>query len=427
MFSIVPILLIALPALLFLEVGLLIRKRADPQTVEPRTLLYLAWVSLGSLAALLASWVFQLPILRYASVLAPILPAMLTLTFLHLRAWNSLAARSKTAILTVLLLLALLAAGRLWFLLARADGRQYDPILAGLALTVVTACLHLAWTRGSRAPALFGASALLYLAVFNLLDWSALSLPSDAGPAWQAVLGGLAYLTVPGLTVAALAALTGSLFRVFPDQPATRLARIGQVALLPALLAAFGYTFVWFSLWDGTDDGIRWIILLAVAGIAAVSAATVIAMQASGWRRWIGVPFLVAVIAPLFFIGNFDFGRDARLSNYTVTEGRAARIQAAIESYKAETGRYPSSLADLAPGELWRVPLPMVIPGEGWCYDSGADFYRLGLVFREHWSSPKLAMRLYASAGEAPQPSWTCGGRLDELRARYDPAFAAPP
>ncbi len=48
-----------------------------------------------------------------------------------------------------------------------------------------------------------------------------------------------------------------------------------------------------------------------------------------------------------------------------------------------------------------------MIYGLDWCYEGGEDYFHLGYVTREHWSSPELVIRSFSSAGDDPD------GRLD--------------
>ncbi len=223
---------------------------------------------------------------------------------------------------------------------------------------------------------------------------------------------------IPGFVITTTAILVSrSLKSGFGSEESGRVSRkslIAQWGLIFVLLASTVYTFMWLWLWDGTDDGVRFILLLMATVITIVSIALIIAMTSSGWQRWIGVPFAGLVLALLY--GGVTIIRD-RYTNYSVTEERAFRVQRAIENYHAKTGWYPLALDDLTPGELWRIPLPMIMPDQRWCYEGGSNYYRLGLVYREHWSSPYLSIHVYASDGDFPEESWVCDQKLTELQA----------
>ena len=131
-----------------------------------------------------------------------------------------------------------------------------------------------------------------------------------------------------------------------------------------------------------------------------------------GWRRWFGLVLVVSVVGLTSWTVKFPGNS---FHPYDVTEERAARIQKAIETYHAKTSWYPLALKELIPGELLRIPLPMIIPGQSWCYQGGPNYYRLGAVYREHWSSPYLSVRVYASAGDVPDTTWECDEKLSNL------------
>ncbi len=61
-----------------------------------------------------------------------------------------------------------------------------------------------------------------------------------------------------------------------------------------------------------------------------------------------------------------------------------------------------------------------MLRGESWCYQGGDDYYRLGSIYRDFFSSP-LSYRVYASAGDPPAEPSSCEKRLVELKAKYDP------
>jgi hypothetical protein len=114
-------------------------------------------------------------------------------------------------------------------------------------------------------------------------------------------------------------------------------------------------------------------------------------------------------------------------SHHRVTEANAARLQEAVERFQAKTGSYPADLEALVPGELWWIPQPMNLPGQDWCYEGGPDYYRLGTIYREHWSAPFLLVRVYASAGNLPETSWICDERVAELRSELAARFNTAP
>jgi hypothetical protein len=135
----------------------------------------------------------------------------------------------------------------------------------------------------------------------------------------------------------------------------------------------------------------------------------------TGWRRWSGLFFTALILGAVFW--TFRYPGNS-YHPYPITEARAARIQQAIEHYHDRTWSYPNKLSSLVPLELLRVSRPMIMTGQGWCYESGPDYYRLGTIFREHWSAPDLSVRIYASAGTLPDTGWVCDERLAQLKQK---------
>jgi hypothetical protein len=102
-----------------------------------------------------------------------------------------------------------------------------------------------------------------------------------------------------------------------------------------------------------------------------------------------------------------------------LTEERAGRASQAIEAYYAREGRYPQDLRQLTPWYVLSLPGPVIIYGQDWCYDGGDDYYRLGYVYREHWSDPRLTGRIYRTIGEAPDLHGMCEEEIIALQRRY--------
>jgi hypothetical protein len=422
--------LFASPILLLVIIGTLIRARGNPETSGRRYFLFLIWVSIGSLAILLLNWVIQLSVYFYLTSLFPIVPGVVVLTLMHWREWKALSNRAKIPIVSAIVLLAVMTAAQIVALSLRSEELQLEPILFGLVLLTVTAFLLIAWKWGNRYPTLLGVFAILYLMLFNLAEMGSLSLPSESMPGWLNVLGALAYLALPGFTIPVMAILTVNMLDTIhaseDSKPAAWRSVFGKLILVLFLLASLLYTFRWLWIWDGMDDGIRMFFMMMVSVIAAISGTLMIILTVSGWRRWAGLIFAMVVIGSIYIAILTGFGLGEESAIYTVTEERALRIQEAIEDYRAKNGRYPMELDDLIPGELWRIPAPMIMPEQGWCYQGGSNYYRLGAVYREHWSSPYLEVRVYASGGNIPEGTWECDERLAEVMSQSS-IFGPPP
>jgi hypothetical protein len=111
--------------------------------------------------------------------------------------------------------------------------------------------------------------------------------------------------------------------------------------------------------------------------------------------------------------------RAQRVDFRQLTEERAERVTQAIETYYAREGHYPQDLRQLTPWYALSLPGPVIIYGQEWCYDGGEDYYRLGYVYREHWSDPRLIGQIYKTKGEVPDLHGMCEEEVVALQKRY--------
>lgn len=191
--------------------------------------------------------------------------------------------------------------------------------------------------------------------------------------------------------------------------------RMGGVVLIlaAALVVAVVYDYYWFIVWDATGDslGVLWLILPAlVILIAGGELLDVLPDKArfAGVLYWLLIPILFAVS---HVAGGVNFRQ--------LTEEHAAQTSRAIESYYAREGHYPQSLGQLVPRDALFLPGPVILYGQDWCYDGGQDYYRLGYVYREHWSNPHLLGRLYKAEGSVPAVPALCTVEITTLEKRY--------
>jgi hypothetical protein len=188
--------------------------------------------------------------------------------------------------------------------------------------------------------------------------------------------------------------------------------------LLSALLIGMTLqNFYWLMVWDSTYDGLQ-ILWLFVPVMAALFAGVLLFFNLQGWTRWAGLSYALLIPALLMAV----YTRAQQVDFRQLTEERAGRVSQAVEAYYARQGRYPQDLRQLIPRYLLALPEPVIINGQGWCYDGGETFYRLGTVYRDHWSSPMLVGRVYATKGEAPDLPPACDQEIEGLRKR-SPGF----
>jgi hypothetical protein len=225
------------------------------------------------------------------------------------------------------------------------------------------------------------------------------------------------------MVVALAAVWTTSGLKLFPQSENNKAVRkssvwlsaILQFGLAAVLLGYLAYTIVWASIWDQTSDGLGGVMFATWASLAAIAAGMLMGVTATKWYRSAG--FVFAILVPALMFGAFSYGWS--VSYHAITEERASRIQDAIESFYTENGRYPQELSELVPNYLFRIPEPIILREENWCYQGGLGYYRLGAFYREYFSTP-LSLREYASAGNPPETSWACEQQLAAMKARYD-------
>ncbi len=419
---------IIIPVGLIIAANTLIRKRSEQNAVGRRSFLFLAWTGLGLVSTfLLLYWL--LPPMGYGipTLLAPALAGVIAILLLHLQDWKKLQDRERTVLLSVAGFLAVLVLGRFVISRIKGDGRELDTLLLGLSVLAAAILLAVVWSLGKHRPILVGIIALLYMLVFNIMEGGSLPFFDDTPKGWLSIVTVAVYLILPALVIATTMRLASSAFSQSDGQGETTTFswRTVTVRLLftVLVLALFFYTLVWLSIWDGTDDGVRGILMLMWSTLSAIAGGMLIFTTSVGWRRWIGVVLAILTIGLVRW--SIAFPGD-QYRPYDVTQARATQIQKAIEKYHARTSWYPFRLSDLVPGELWRIPLPMIMPDEEWCYQGGSNFYRLGVVYRDHWSSPYLSVKIYATAGNVPEGNWACDEKLAILLSRTNSEAGQP-
>jgi len=180
------------------------------------------------------------------------------------------------------------------------------------------------------------------------------------------------------------------------------------------LLAKTLHNLYWLMFWDNTGDsfGYYWLV---VPVLAALFSGATLSIARPGRTKLAGYLYSL-LISALRIAGS---ARAQRVDFRQLTEERAGRVSQALESYYAREGRYPQDLRQLTPGYVLSLPGPVIIYGQDWCYDGGDDYYRLGYVYREHWSDPRLTGRIYKTKGEVPDLPRMCEREVVALQERY--------
>ena len=182
--------------------------------------------------------------------------------------------------------------------------------------------------------------------------------------------------------------------------------------LLAAVLLVLIYlNLYWLVIWDSTVDslGELWIVLPL---IFAVSSGIGLVIKFQGWLKITGIIYLTAV--PAGIIGVFMIA--SQVDFRVLTDQYAAQVTQAAEAYHEKTGSYPASLQDLPLWQRLTLPEPAILYGQGWCYQGGQDYYRIGYLDREHWSSPLLYGHVYAVKGHFHFTNDICQAQIEAYR-----------
>jgi hypothetical protein len=194
---------------------------------------------------------------------------------------------------------------------------------------------------------------------------------------------------------------------------------VGKIALLvlalgSLLLAKTLHNLYWFMVWDTTGDSLEY-FWLAIPVPAVLLCGVVLSIVLPGRTKLVG--FLYSLLIPVLMIGVSACA--LRVDFRQLTEERAGRVSQAIEAYYDREGRYPQDLRELTPLYTLSFPGPVIIYGQYWCYDGGEDYYRLGYLDREHWSSPILFGRVYSAKGHSPLKVDVCQPAIDTYREQH--------
>lgn len=265
----------------------------------------------------------------------------------------------------------------------------------------------------------WGLAALLILALLFLPASLPVRLPSPLGdPALMLpiTLIGVALLLHSGLNLLGARRNTGALENRSSQTRRKYAAALCILALGSLLLAKTLHNWYWFMVWDTTTDSIGYLWIVFLMPVVLLSG-VVLSIALPGRTKWAGLLYSLLILALMSGISALAQRVDFR----QLTEERAAQITRALEAYHAREGHYPQDLRQLVPRYILSLPEPVIIYGQDWCYDGGEDYYRLGYVYREHWSSPLLIGRTYKTMGEVPDGlPGICDEEISALTQRPD-------
>ena len=190
-------------------------------------------------------------------------------------------------------------------------------------------------------------------------------------------------------------------------------ASVVALVLSALVLAKVLYNFYWFMVWDTTGDSLGYLWLPFPILIVLFSSAFLFSLL-PGKTKLAGFSYLL-LIPVLILVATRAQSVDFR----QLTEARAERARRAIEAYYAQEDRSPQNLQQLIPWYAISLPGPVIIYGQDWCYQGGKDYYRLGYLDSEHWSSPILFGRVNSAKGHNPLKVDICQPAINTYRVQH--------
>ena len=233
-------------------------------------------------------------------------------------------------------------------------------------------------------------------------------------PATLASIGRNLWWVVPGLGIIFSCMLVG---QILTDELGSTAPRLFLAGLIVPILLLLAWQAATASAWDVATDGLGGIFMLQLSCVFGVAAAIHQSWKLPPKRSSLLFGFALLILVMVLGANSFGtFGFDGEWANvpHARTERRAEKINQAILRFYQERGQYPQALTDLTPVYLLYLPTPFIIPHQDWCYQAGSDYYRLGYVYRDYFSTP-ASVKVFAAAGQPPDPFWAC----DAEAAKY--------
>ena len=127
------------------------------------------------------------------------------------------------------------------------------------------------------------------------------------------------------------------------------------------------------------------------------------------------------ILLPILLLGAYSTGW--LLEPQAITKSRADHLSHAIERFHGEQGFYPANLDALTPHYMPYILGPLTGRGQVWCFQSGADYYRLGYAYYQRYYGPTFPtghseVRIHAAEGEPPAGPWMCDEELAKNQPR---------
>jgi hypothetical protein len=237
-------------------------------------------------------------------------------------------------------------------------------------------------------------------------------IPQMDAPAWQQALRSATTMVVILLTILLPAALLYACLRVEGAVEKRKLA--WSVALSVLLLMSAAYQIYWDGIWSSAHARAYEDHLPLNQFLMSLMAGVLLALSLRGRRRWVGLAYTLGVMV----LGVSALSAGWRVSAFDMTAQRANRVDTAIQAYHTANGSYPTDLSALSPRYQLLLLPPVVVRQGGWCYQGGADGYRLGYVSGDFtYFEAHFREELFRQVGAPPATGeWRCDTMVERLQ-----------
>ena len=383
---------------LLMWMGNLVREKGEDERTGKDWLFFLLSGLGASIIAILISWSINEDVFNLSTpVLLSIIIGLTIALSLHLIQQLKMTPLKVAPLFIIfLLLLSWTTISNNWIFLL---------IIAGMGILTVLAWLG--WDQIKKRHWIFFVIEVVLLGIsIRVVDMNGIA---DMSPHWLgSIVSIISYLFIPWAGIVLSALLLRRLFSSNGDLHWRVV--ISTLLMVAILFLMIGYQAMLTSLWDVATDGLGWVLLLMTTSTIGIGSAMLMTWSMSRKQLWGAILFALtipSVLVQAHNIANYDKEYIWGTKPIIITERRADHIDRAIQNYYVRNHEYPQTLKDLTPWYLLYIPNPYIIPGQDWCYEGSADFYRLGYVFREYFSTP-ASVRIHSSKGEPTTSNWEC-------------------
>lgn len=399
--------LISIPAVIFVAAGIALLTRRNEGAYERRWTIFLLVVAI-LMSIPLAIFAESVRTGTYGIILALGIPALIAvLSLILLKASVIYAQWKEERVLYSLLLIAL------GLLLVRMGIGDYGLLTI---LLVPTGILTLTWfvlrNMGWKALPFIAVVllTLLLLEAIGLLDQHIVYTTSWLRSAYR-VLSAVVIILTPFISVMMIG--RGLELRHENPQHARVNLILGGLLSMALLATMFRHGLMVNATGHAAEDHMPFpaVGLAVVAGILLA-----FGLERRHFKLGVAFALFMALMMTLSYTAAW------LIDPMQITNNRAERVELALQQYKVEQGGYPTNLSQLYPSQVLLLPRPLTGRGQIWCYQGGENYYRLGYAYFQRyyrWTSfhPFSEIRIHNSAGRPPDGPWMCDQELELIQS----------